>query len=368
MFEIASHLQFLRKKEGKTQQEVAHYIGVSTAAVSKWETGQSYPDIMILPKLATYYNVSIDEILRYEPQMSKENIQKLYAKLAKDFQQQPFDDVLAEIQKIIKEYYSCSPLLMQLAILLLNYLQLAQQQTTVVFDLINELCERIQQYTEDNKQLQLSRSLQAQVALMTNQPEKVLTILGEQIEPYAGNDLLLANAYMMLKKEDEAVETYQISIFQKVISTLSLLSNYLAMQTKEPIQFQQSIARGLGMIELFELKNLHINSCLVFYVSAAIGYLAMEDEENSLTMLDYYQQAVIHSEFPITLHGDAYFHKIDAWIIRELDLGQATPTDEATIRQNILNSLELHPALSPLKGHRRFKTIIRQLKHHLGVN
>lgn len=368
MFEIASHLQLLRKKEGKTQQEVANYVGVSTAAVSKWETGQSYPDIITLPKLATYYNVSIDEILRYEPQMSKENIQKLYAKLAKDFQQQPFEDVLAEIQKIIKEYYSCSPLLLQLAILLLNYLQFAQQQTNVVFDLINELCDRIQHHAEDIKQVQLSRSLQAQIALMTNQPEKTLEILGNQIEPYTGNDLLLANAYTMLKKEDEAIETYQIALFQKVISTMSLLANYLPFQANEPKQFQQTITRGLGIIELFELQKLHINSCLVFYFSAAVGYLTLEDEERALQMIDNYRLAVVDTDFPILLHGDAYFHKIDAWIIRELDLGQATPTDESTIRENIINSLEMHPALAPLRDHPQFKMTIANLKHHLGVN
>ena len=47
-----------RKEKGITQEELAEYIGVSKAAVSKWESGQSYPDISLLPELAAFFNVS----------------------------------------------------------------------------------------------------------------------------------------------------------------------------------------------------------------------------------------------------------------------------------------------------------------------
>lgn len=40
--------------------------------------GMTYPDITLLPQLATYFNISIDELMRYEPQMTKEQIRSLY--------------------------------------------------------------------------------------------------------------------------------------------------------------------------------------------------------------------------------------------------------------------------------------------------
>ena len=49
-----------RKEKGITQDQLAAYIGVSKASVSKWETGQSYPDITFLPQLAAYFNMSVD--------------------------------------------------------------------------------------------------------------------------------------------------------------------------------------------------------------------------------------------------------------------------------------------------------------------
>jgi len=73
-----------RKEKGITQEELANYIGVSIAAVSKWETSQSYPDISLLPQLAAYFNISIDDLMGYEPQMLKKDISKLYRKLYED--------------------------------------------------------------------------------------------------------------------------------------------------------------------------------------------------------------------------------------------------------------------------------------------
>ena len=55
-----------RKEKNITQEELAKYMEVTKASVSKWETGQSYPDILLLPKLATFFNISIDETTRSE--------------------------------------------------------------------------------------------------------------------------------------------------------------------------------------------------------------------------------------------------------------------------------------------------------------
>ncbi len=46
-----------RKEKGITQEQLADYMGISKASVFKWETGQSYPDIVILPKMAAYFKL-----------------------------------------------------------------------------------------------------------------------------------------------------------------------------------------------------------------------------------------------------------------------------------------------------------------------
>ena len=70
-----------RRKRGITQEELAAYIGVSKASVSKWETSTTYPDITLLPLLAAFFDISIDTLMGYEPQMTDEDIHRMYRTL-----------------------------------------------------------------------------------------------------------------------------------------------------------------------------------------------------------------------------------------------------------------------------------------------
>lgn len=59
---LGSMLQELRKNKNITQEQVARELGVSVAAVSKWETNNSLPDILTLINLADYFEISLDEM------------------------------------------------------------------------------------------------------------------------------------------------------------------------------------------------------------------------------------------------------------------------------------------------------------------
>jgi len=57
----------LRKEMGIGQQNLADVLGVSFQTVSKWETGVTMPDITLLPNIAEYFDVSVDELLGLKP-------------------------------------------------------------------------------------------------------------------------------------------------------------------------------------------------------------------------------------------------------------------------------------------------------------
>lgn len=67
---LSEKLQLLRKEKGLTQEELANVFNVTNQSVSKWENGLACPDISLLPEIAEYFKVSIDELLGYKPSSS----------------------------------------------------------------------------------------------------------------------------------------------------------------------------------------------------------------------------------------------------------------------------------------------------------
>lgn len=63
---IGNRISEFRRKKGATQEQIANFVGVSVAAVSKWETENSYPDITLLPAIAGYLGVSIDALMDFD--------------------------------------------------------------------------------------------------------------------------------------------------------------------------------------------------------------------------------------------------------------------------------------------------------------
>ncbi len=63
---IGQTIKQLRGARGVTQEELAGALNVTYQAVSKWENETAQPDIMMMPALATYFGVSIDELFGYK--------------------------------------------------------------------------------------------------------------------------------------------------------------------------------------------------------------------------------------------------------------------------------------------------------------
>lgn len=60
---ISAQIMKLRKQKGITQKELAAVLGVTDQAVSKWESAVCCPDIQLLPVIAEYFGVSVDELM-----------------------------------------------------------------------------------------------------------------------------------------------------------------------------------------------------------------------------------------------------------------------------------------------------------------
>lgn len=60
---FGENLKKLRKSKNLTQESFAEFLGMSFQAISKWERGETYPDITMLPVIASFFDVTVDSLL-----------------------------------------------------------------------------------------------------------------------------------------------------------------------------------------------------------------------------------------------------------------------------------------------------------------
>ena len=81
----------LRKIKGLTQESFANEVGVSRQSVYKWESGQSYPDVEKLLKIARTFGVTVDDMLNDEMDVDRQGVMR------------PAEEVKAEEERIARE-------------------------------------------------------------------------------------------------------------------------------------------------------------------------------------------------------------------------------------------------------------------------
>jgi transcriptional regulator with XRE-family HTH domain len=94
----------LRKNSDLTQEQTAEIFHVSPQSVSRWETGVNYPDIELLPHIAGFFKVTVDELLGTEAIKSEEKIAKYTKDIRNLLNSGKLDDAIATARKAVKEY------------------------------------------------------------------------------------------------------------------------------------------------------------------------------------------------------------------------------------------------------------------------
>ena len=71
---LGERLKESRVNKGFSQGDVAEYLQISRQSISKWETGNGYPDLDNLVKLSVYYEVSIYDLLKKNKKLKMQNM------------------------------------------------------------------------------------------------------------------------------------------------------------------------------------------------------------------------------------------------------------------------------------------------------
>lgn len=356
----------LKRKEKKiTQDDLAKYIGVSKAAISKWETGQSYPDITLLPILAAYFNISIDELMGYEPQMLKEDIQKLYKRVCADFATKPFSDVIVECEDLIKKYYSCFPLLHQIGLLLINHSMLAPDPSECVR--LNELaCSLFERVKEKGDDIELSKQalhLQAYCYLLLNQPAVALELLEDSKKPKMSSEVLIAQAHQMLGQTEEAKSSIQVGVLTHLMEMLQILPMLLQLSLPDKKRFEDIIGKIETLDELFEIRKMNPYLILPIKLMIAHGYVQLGENTLALDYLEEYSRLATESIQSFKMQGNAFFDLVEDWF-EAYEIGNP-PRNEAVIKQSAVDGVVKNPVFMSLQDEARFISLVERLKFFL---
>jgi len=168
MLYIAENIKSLRKQKDMTQEDVAEILGVSPQSVSKWERGNTYPDITLLPSIANLYETSVDALI------GMDKINDIQAINAVFWEGQKYllsgdNDTAADIYvSALKIYPNDENIMMELALVLAHENDEAKLKQAI------SLCERILSANPTDNVRHTTRAALCYIYLKTGDKEKAV--------------------------------------------------------------------------------------------------------------------------------------------------------------------------------------------------
>lgn len=99
---LADNLRRLRLAKKLTQEQLAEQLGVSAQSVSRWETGATCPDVLLLPTLAERLGVLVDDLFRPSPKGYEHNARRLLAVYEHSHKPEDFLAAAEEYDKLFR--------------------------------------------------------------------------------------------------------------------------------------------------------------------------------------------------------------------------------------------------------------------------
>lgn len=369
MFDLkfGDNLLSLRHQKGLTQEDIASFIGVTKGSVSKWENKQSLPDITLLPSLAVLLDVTVDELLGYETQLTKQQITKIYTHFSEQFAVKDYQIVFKDVGDIVRKYYNCYPFLQQMCILMLNHYSLwnTPEEQKEVLEECKKWCVHIQTSCKDFDLIVEAASVQTLIDLCLGNYEDVIAYLNKALDPTKISNFLHSNliqAYQMAGDLDSMEKYAQFFIYQSMAQMMTFSIMMLSAKMQDRAWCEETIHRLDSLVDSYRIRTLNANIAVQYFYQVAINQIFYGNKESALHYLEEFADAAItlmHKPEQIT-KGDEYFNRIADWFT-ELPLGSSLPRNMKLVSSDLLAILD-NPMFQSLSGEERFERMKKRVK------
>lgn len=345
-----------RKEAGLTQAELAKYVGVSKPAVSKWESGHTLPDITLLPVLASFFDISIDELMGYQPQMTEKNIDKLYKNLVDKLSKTPADEVFTECRKYINKYYFCWNLILKMSALMCTHYQLSSEPQNVLQEVIAHT-ERLCKQCDDKTIFKGAKYIQTCCLAQLGEFEKAEESAESLIEPVINIPVFLSVIYYEQGKKKDAEQIILSYIEQNLQLIFSAIPNCCMYSENSDVEYR--IQKFQELLRLFDAEKNYPENLLYFYYTSAIAYCNLKKSEKAL---EYFRKSIILIEKiknNTQIHHGFFKNAFHKNIKTEFDENRF---NLKMILENAIVFLSKSDTFNFLKDNQEFKNILEKLK------
>lgn len=217
LFCLGENIRSLRIASGVTQEQFGYEMGVSAQAVSRWENGATYPDITMLPMIADYFDVSMDELMGRGRELDSNERNAFFKKIYEMRDSGQYDDIIDAYDKMLHKHPNDAYLLHGKAAFL--YSQFQKNQDMAMAKEIISLCKKINCFNKPDMQCG-ANALLVRVYARTGELEEARRLANELPSFEVGRELLISECLQGVEK----IEHYRYLI-ERLEGKIALYKN-----------------------------------------------------------------------------------------------------------------------------------------------
>jgi transcriptional regulator with XRE-family HTH domain len=366
--QLSSNIRALRKKRKLTQEQLAEAMNVTVGAVSKWELGQSLPEINMLINLADFFDSSVDALLGYDLYMDSQDAIAKKLKVFRDAKD--FEAGKNEFEKVYQKYPNSFVIVFQGA-KIYNLYGIETRDEKVLKRGI-ELLKRAISLIDQNTDPEISETtLYIQIAesyMSLGNADKGLDILKEH-NPNGINDSLIGMIYATTNQPNEALVHLSDAFLSCLCEQIRISVGYLnAFGNKKDytsainiMRFQEEVLNSLNTLNATTSPTFFAKMEAVLFAATAMMYYFSDQKEMAKTYLIKAKNVALQFDTnpcytcnnlkyyygtkPATVYddmGETAMHAIEKVFLDEeipqglIDLWKEVLSDEETVYKTIL--------------------------------
>lgn len=353
---IGNTIHTLRKTKQMTQEQLAAAVGVSTPAVSKWETGSAYPDITLLAPLARVLDTTIDNLLSYRQELSSQDVNVIKSELRGYFETHGFRAGMEKGMEYIRQYPNSDRLKLEIGMMAVNLAY------TIDADYTDEELLEMQKKNSllyeqvlksEDKELRYMAAMALISVCMQNKEydraEELLNSLPAGRKPCP--DKLYPTLYLMKEDYNQALELAGQQLLGELNEVLmSLMTFYTAAKRRQDPDGAAYYARTYAdLVRQFGIANPNGEFLLLD------AFLAKGDTEQALNVFQQYIDSVIGLDLGYS-RDNPFFGKQKQDNIRE---------KEAGIKKSVYKAIMADQSFELIRDSEIFKQGMEKLERHI---